>query len=149
MSTIAEMWTEIETQYNNETFPADQLEKINVLLFSDDIENIRNGLTLMTTIAAEYLCRYLKLEGDSVGLRDAERFSAPLSVERVLVEAAKSTLVWQDLYESGAFDSMEFRVLGDVEIENLSESEKEFLCSNGSRNRSYSCRRIHDGIIGR
>ena len=60
MSTIAEMWTEIETQYNNGTFPADQLDKINVLVFSDDIENIRNGLTLMTTIAPEYLCRYLE-----------------------------------------------------------------------------------------
>ena len=89
MSSIAALWQTIETQYNNGTFPVDQLDKIDVLVFSDDIENIRNGLTLMTTIAPEYLCRYLKLNGDSVVLRDAERFSAPLSVERVLVEAVK------------------------------------------------------------
>ena len=71
MSTIQNVWQSIETQYNNGTFPADQLEKIDVLVFSDDIENIRNGLTLMTTIAPEYLCRYLKRDGESVVLRDA------------------------------------------------------------------------------
>ena len=59
MSTIQNLWQTIETHYNNGTFPTDQLEKIDVLVFSDDIENIRNGLTLMTTIAPEYLCRYL------------------------------------------------------------------------------------------
>ena len=126
MSTIAALWQSIETQYNNGTFPDDQLEKIDKLVFSDDIENIRNGLTLMTTIAPEYLCRYLKLDGDSVVLLDAGRFSAPLSAERVLVESAKSESMWQDLYESGAFESMAFRALGDVAIENLSESEKAF-----------------------
>ncbi len=31
--------------------------------------------------------------------------------------------MWQALYESGAFDSMAFRVLGDVAIEDLSETE--------------------------
>ena len=59
-------------------------------------------------------------------LRDADRFSAPLFAERVLVESVKSESMWQDLYESGAFESMEFRALGDVAIENLSESEKDF-----------------------
>ena len=37
--------------------------------------------------------------------------------------------MWQDLYESGAFGLMEhniFVALGDVAIENLSESEKDF-----------------------
>ena len=126
MTTIAALWQSIETQYNSETFSAEQLEKIDVLVFSDDIENIRNGLTLMTTLAPEYLCRYLTLDGDSVVLRDAGRFSAPLLAERVLVESAKSEPMWQKLYESGAFESMEFRALGDVAIENLSESEKDF-----------------------
>ena len=44
--------------------------------------------------------------------------------------------MWRDLYESGAFESMEFRALGDVAIENLSESEKDVLCSNGERDGS-------------
>ena len=126
MSTITALWQSIETQYNNGTFPTDQLEKIDVLVFSDNIENIRNGLTLMTTIAPKYLCRYLELDGESVVPRDADRFSDPLSAERVLVESAKSESMWQDLYESGAFESMAFRALGDVAIENLSESEKDF-----------------------
>ena len=126
MKTIQTLWQSIETQYNSGTFPDDQLEKIDVLVFSDDIANIRNGLTFMTTIAPEYLCWYLKLDGDSVVLRDADRFSAPLSAERVLVESAKDESLWQDLYESGAFESMAFRALGDVAIEDLSESEKAF-----------------------
>ena len=126
MTTIAELWQSIETHYNNGTFPADQLEKIDELLLSDDIENIRNGLTLMTTSASEYLCRYLKLDGESMVLRDAGRFGAPLLTQRVLVESVRGQSLWQDLYESGAFESMELRALGDVAIENLSESEKDF-----------------------
>jgi formylglycine-generating enzyme len=126
MSTIQNVWQTIETHYNNGTFPTDQLEKTDVLVFSEDIENIRNGLTLMTTIAPEYLCRYLKLDGESVVLRDAGRFSATLFAERVLVEASKSESMWQALYQSGAFESMEFRALGDVAIDDLSESEKAF-----------------------
>ena len=86
MSPIQNLWQSIETQYTNGTFPDEQLGKIDELVFSDEIENIRNGLTLMTTIAAEYLCRYLELDGESVVLRDAGRFSAPQSAERVLVE---------------------------------------------------------------
>ncbi len=34
--------------------------------------------------------------------------------------------MWLGLYESGAFDSMHFRSLDDVSVEDLSESEKEF-----------------------
>ena len=126
MGAIQTLWQSIETEYNNGVFPDDQLKKIDELVYSDDIENIRNGLTLMTTIAPEYLCRYLKLDGDSVVLRDAGKFTAPLSAERVLVESAKIELMWQALYESGAFESMAFRALGDVAIEDLSEIEKEF-----------------------
>ena len=67
-----------------------------------------------------------ELDGDSVVLRDAGRFSGSVVDERVLVETAKGESMWQDLYESGAFESMEFRALGDVAIENLSDSEKDF-----------------------
>ena len=106
MTTIQNLWQSINSQYTNGQslgkITPQNLSKIDDLVFSDDIENIRNGLTLMTTIAAEYLCRYLKLDGESVVLRDAGRFSAPLSVERVLVESVKDESMWQDLYESGA-----------------------------------------------
>ena len=110
MSTIAVLWQGIESQYNNGTFPTEQLEKIDELVFSDDIENIRNGLTLMTTIASECLCRYLELDRASVVLRETGRFRDSLSVEQVLVESVKGESMWQDLYGSGAFESMEFRV---------------------------------------
>ena len=129
MSLIAILWQNIEIEYNNGVFPDDQLEKIDVLVFSDDIESIRNGLMLLTTIAPEYLCRYLKLEVDSVVLRGAGKFQAPLLAERVLVEAVKSESMWQDLYEVGAFGLMEhniFVALRDVTVENLLASEKDF-----------------------
>ena len=126
MTTIAALWQSIETQYNSGTFPSDQLEKIDNLVFRDDIEDIRNALTLMTTLAPEYLCRYLELDGSSIVLKDAGKFSDPLGAEKVLVKSLKGEPIWQELYESGAFDSMEFRALGDVAIEDLSESEKAF-----------------------
>ena len=44
----------------------DQLEKIDGLVFSDNIENIRTGLTLMCALAPEYLCRYLELIEESI-----------------------------------------------------------------------------------
>ena len=59
-------------------------------------------------------------------VRDAGKFAVPLSAERVLVESVKDESMWQGLYESGAFESMAFRALGDVAIENLSESENAF-----------------------
>lgn len=176
MTTIQRLWQKIENQYNNCTLPVEQLEKIDDLVFSDDIENIRNGLTLITTISAEYLCRYLKLDGESVVLQDSGlyfkgdptncngvwstesisigsgRFSAEfvfrnwrtgskmyrsstLNVERELLKSTKTEWMWQDLYESGAFDLMEHDIfaassfaeaMGGVTIENLSETEKAF-----------------------
>ncbi len=125
MSKIVETWKIIETQYNNGTFPADQLDKIDIRVHSHDIENIRNGLTLMTTLAPENLCRYLRLDGESVVLRDVGKFVWPSFAERVLVATVKSESMWQALYESGAFKSMALRGFDDA-IENLSESEKDF-----------------------
>ena len=67
-----------------------------------------------------------ELDRESVVLRETGRFSPPLLAERGLVESVKDESMWQDLYEGGAFESMEFRALGYVAIENLSESEKAF-----------------------
>ena len=50
MSTISSLWQTIEAQYNNGTFPDDQLAKVDSLVYSDDIENIRNGKASFTGI---------------------------------------------------------------------------------------------------
>ena len=74
------------------------MHRVGRSVFVDCIDlRIWDGLTLMTTIAPESLCRYLELDGESVVLRDADRFSIPLSAERVLVESAKSEPMWQGL----------------------------------------------------
>ena len=128
MSTIAALWQNSNPIYKRSVFGKDKsrtpIESRRVGVQRQ--HRNRNGLTLMTTITPEYLCRYLNLEGDSVVLRDSTRFSAPLSAERVLVESVKTESMWLGLYESGVFESMAFRALGDVTIENLSESEKDF-----------------------
>src|SRR6056300_1102990 len=128
MSTPQNHWDRLYTTYtqsvNDNYLKSERLTKIDELVYTDNIENIRNGLTLMTTIAPEYLCRYLELDGESVVLRNVGNFSAPLLAERILVESVKSESMWLGLYESGAFDSMHFRSLGDVAVEYLSESEK-------------------------
>ena len=130
MSTQQTHWNKIYSTYtqsvNDNYLKEERLIKIDELVYTDDIANIRNGLTLMTSIAPEYLCRYLELDGESVVLRNAGNFSSPLLAERVLVESVKGESMWQDLFESGAFESMESRSLGDVAIDDLSESEKEF-----------------------
>jgi len=130
MSTPQDHWDKIYTTYtqsvNENYLKLERLTKIDELVYIDNIENIRNGLTLMTSIAPEYLCRYLEMSGESVVLRDVGNFSAPLLAERGLVESVKGESMWQALYESGSFDSMHFRSLGDVAVEDLSESEKEF-----------------------
>ena len=129
MTTIQRLWQTVETQYNNGTFPDDSLEKIDEMIYNEDIAYIKQGVVLVLDIAPEYLCRYLELDGESVVLREKARFSAPPSAERVLVETAKSESMWQALYENGAFGLMEhniFVALGDVTIENLSESDKAF-----------------------
>ena len=44
MRTIIECWQSIEAQYRSGALSDDQLEKIDGLVFSDNIENIELGL---------------------------------------------------------------------------------------------------------
>ena len=127
MSPIQNLWQSIETQYTNGTFPENKLEKIDALIYSNDIENIRNGLTLMTTITPEYLCRYLKMVGKSLVFRNASDFIEPLIAERVFIEIAKVEPIWKDLHKHGAFNAMQFRALGDVTVGGLRGRDKN-LC---------------------
>ena len=125
MRTIIDCWQSIEVQYRRGNLSVAHLEKIDGLVFSDDIENIRTGLTLMCTLAPEYLCRYLVLIEESIYLREPDCFSDPVSAEHVLVEFVVSESIWQPLYETGVFDSMEFRAMKDVSLDDISDREKE------------------------
>ena len=80
------------------------------MVYNEDIAYIKQGVGLVLGIAPEYLCRYLKLDGDSVVLRDAGKFSGSLSAELVLVESAKDESMWQSLYENGVFGLMEYNI---------------------------------------
>ena len=127
MIAVDTLWQSLESQYNKGSFAENKLEKIDALVYSDDIENVRNGLTLMTTIAPEYLCRYLKLVGKSLVFRNASNFIEPLIAERVFIDVASVEPVWKDLHKHGAFNAMKFRALGDIPVERLRGRDKN-LC---------------------
>jgi|GEM_PF-2397722 len=124
MCRVVELWERIESQCTNGTLLDAQLEKIDTLVFSENSENIRTGLMLMCTLAPEYLCRYLELVGVSISLREPERFSMPILAEQVLFEFITSESIWKALYETGAFDAIEFRSMKDVTLDDISDRER-------------------------
>ena len=80
MTTIAALWQSIETQYTNGQslgkITPQKLSKIDEMVYNEDIAYINQGVELVLGIAPEYLCRYLKYEGNSVVLRDVGKFSS-------------------------------------------------------------------------
>ena len=87
MHSVSHVWNDLEDKCINIQLSDDQIQKIDALVFSDDIANIRNGLTLMCTLGSHHLCRYVEMVGSVVALRESGRFAAPLLAERALVEA--------------------------------------------------------------
>ena len=84
--------------------------------------------------------------GGPTRMLESLRFRCRLN--EVLVESAKDESMWQALYESGAFESMAFRALGDVAIENLSESEKAFCVRMAKEMVRVPAGEFHDGSTG-
>ena len=131
MSTIEEYWKTLQTEYHNQPLSDEDIVKLDELILNDEIENIRNGVMLMSTLAPAAFCRYLTLNNDSMVLIDVHAWPAPLFAERALVEAIKIEKMWEPLYETGAFESMEFRVLGNVDFDGLTDDEKDFCIRLG------------------
>ena len=131
MSKIQEYWNTLQNEYDKEPLSDEFIVKLDELILNDEIENIRNGVMLMSTLAPAAFCRYLTLSNDSMVLSDTHAWPAPLLAERALVEAIKSEQIWQPLYTTGVFESMEFRALGNVDFENLTDHEKDFCVRLG------------------
>ena len=68
MSTIQSLWQTIETQCTNGQslgkITPQNLSKIDEMVYNEDIAYIKQGVELVLGIAPEYLCRYLKLDGE-------------------------------------------------------------------------------------
>ncbi len=131
MSPIEEYWNTLQNEYHNQPLSDEDIVKLDELILNEDIENIRNGVMLMSTLAPAAFCRYLTLYNDSMVLNDSHAWPARLLVERALVEAIKAEQMWQPLYTTGVFESMEFRALGNVDFENLTDHEKDFCVRLG------------------
>ena len=121
MSMIQEYWKTLQTEYHNHPLRDEDIVRLDELILNDEIENIRNGVMLMSTLSSAAFCRYLTLSNDSMVLSDTHAWPAPLLAERALVEGIKTEQMWRSLYETGVFESMEFRSLGNVDVESLSE----------------------------
>ena len=50
MSTIEEYWKTLQTEYHNQPLRDEDLVKLDELILNDEIENIRNGVMLMSTL---------------------------------------------------------------------------------------------------
>ena len=125
MNTIIDYWSILETLFEKRNLPEDKLEEIDRLVCSDGREDIQNGLTLIAEMAPEYLCRYVQLNDESMVLRESRQFSDPASVELYLVRIIKTATLWKGLYDRGVFDTMEFRALGSLPLDELSDREKD------------------------
>ena len=131
MGTIQEYWNTLQAEYHNHPLSDEDLVKLDDLILNDEIENIRNGVMLMSTLSSIAFCRYLTLSNDSMVLSDTHVWSAPLLAERALVEAIKTEQMWQSLYETGVFELMEIRAWGNVDFESLTDDQKEFCVRLG------------------
>ena len=58
-------------------------------------------------VAPEYLRQFLDFDGTSVTLSYKSDSKTPSRMERLFLEVVKTEPLYQNLYTSGAFDSME------------------------------------------
>ena len=61
MSDVIDAWNTLIKIQAEQSLSNAKVHKIEELLSSDDIADIRNGMTVLTTLSAAHLCRYLKL----------------------------------------------------------------------------------------
>ena len=61
MSDVIDAWNTLLKIQAEQSLSSENLHKIEKILSSDDIEDIRHGMTLLTTLSSAHLCRYLKL----------------------------------------------------------------------------------------
>ena len=59
MSDVIDAWNTLIKIQAEQSLSNENVHKIEELLSSDDIEDIRNGMTVLTTLSAAHLCRYL------------------------------------------------------------------------------------------
>lgn len=136
METIQEHWDTVYDHYvksqSNGVLSDDFIEKLDSLILSKDVEQVRNGLTLMCSLASEYLCRYLEFSNGLVELNYTHRWPDKLLIERAIMGEVKREPIWQNLYQTSAFESMEFRALGAVDLSSLSDEDRAFCVRMGS-----------------
>ena len=136
MSDVIDAWDTLIKIQAEQSLSSENVHKIETLLSSNDIEDIRNGMTVLTTLSSAHLCRYLKLVDhgvdQSIQLNTRPDWSNVSKLATVMMEnikeqcAQKGELgaLWTTLNEKGAFDMLKFRALDDTAE---GESDKE-LC---------------------
>jgi formylglycine-generating enzyme len=124
------LWSEIHELYtrnlSEDVLSFEHLLKLDLLILSHEVDQIRNGLTLLIGMGcSEYLCRYVTWDGLTIVLRKKPQNANDLILEDALLTVVKVDSKWKDLHEHGAFASMLFRKWNDAQFENLSTSEQD------------------------
>ena len=131
MRSLDDLWRKIYEIYtrnlSEDCLSLDHLSKLDLLILSHEVDQIRNGLTLLIGMGcSEYLCRYVTWDGLTISLNEKCHEVNHLVLESVLLNVVQVESKWRDLYDDGAFASMLFRKWNDTQFEHLSISEQDF-----------------------
>ena len=122
---------EIESKWKESGLSDMLLAKFKTLLTDESEEGVKSCVELLRSFGDEGLCVVLKQEenGQIVLREDLGIVHRLLWMVEMIAIITKDGGVWKPLYESGAFDSMEEQVLGNVEWSNLSELQQKKVVS--------------------
>ena len=122
---------EIESNWKESGVNEMLLAKFKTLLTDDSEEGVKSCVELLRGFGDEGLCAVLKQEenGQIVLREDLGIVHRLLWMTEIVSAITEEGSVWKPLYESGAFDTMEVQVLGNVEWSNLSEVQQKKVVS--------------------
>ena len=136
MNTIQQLWKSIQVKHekskSEQVLPHNYLYHLgDSMVRMDKItpDKMEEFCTALKT-HPEYLAEYLTLKGDRIQF-GGWTLMCFRDVRHRYLDLIKTSPMWQSLYKSGAFDSLEMLVIGDArgkeyDLNSLSDSEKEF-----------------------
>ena len=126
---------EIQKRFEEAT-EKEHWERLMVLLFSEDKENVVMGMNLLETLDEEVyydgICTYLKDDEKGNWTLNADlscENDLALKVEILRMEEENVGHEIKQAFEKGCFDEMFVGVCGEIEVSDLSESQRDRLLS--------------------
>ena len=121
-------WDELNTLFSKSTMTDENRTKINSFLYSKKTRYTTR--TRIMCVAPCYVSSWTLMNIGDVKYKSHSK--TPSRMERLFLEVVKTEPLYQNLYTSGAFDSMELRSGGNLPGDQLSDAQKE-LCIRASK----------------